>query len=82
MEEGLSYKKIENPKIGYICFFVSPYFEPFGSHATSNFSIYRYVVTFAYKLSSHTKIVFHPETTPSIEYPTDATPSFERAISN
>ena len=33
-------KKIENPKIASTCFFVLPYFEPIGSHATSNFYIY------------------------------------------
>ena len=40
---SLSHKKIESPKIGYTCFFVLPYFEPFDFHATSNFSIYRYM---------------------------------------
>ena len=32
---------MENPKIGYTCFFVLRYIEPFSNHATSNFSIYR-----------------------------------------
>ena len=36
-------KKIENPKIGYMCFFVLQYFELFDSLATSNFSKYRYI---------------------------------------
>ena len=52
-EVGFSCKKIENPKIGYICFFVLPYFEPFGSHTISNFSIYRYIyiITVVLRLS-------------------------------
>ena len=40
---GLSRKKVENPKIEYTCFFVLQYFEPFGSLATSNFSMYSYM---------------------------------------
>ena len=40
---GSSTKKIDNPKIGYTCFFVLPYFQQFGSVATSNFTIYWYI---------------------------------------
>ena len=40
---GLSRKKIENPKIGCVCFFVLQYIELFSTHASSNFSIYMYI---------------------------------------
>ena len=38
---GFSTKKIDNQKIGDT--FVFLYLKPFGTHATSNFSIYRYI---------------------------------------
>ena len=40
---GSSTKKIDNPKILDTWFFVFQYLQPFGSHATSNFSKYRYI---------------------------------------
>ena len=40
---GSSTKKIDNPKILDMWFFVFRYFQPFRSHATSNFSIQRYI---------------------------------------
>ena len=41
--DGSSTKKIDIPKILDTWFFVFRYFQPFGYHATSNFSIYRYI---------------------------------------
>ena len=40
---GSSTKKIDNPKILDTWFFVFQYLQPFGSHATSNFSKYSYI---------------------------------------
>ena len=40
---GSSTKKIDNPKTLDTWFFVFRYFQPFSSHATSNFSKYRYI---------------------------------------
>ena len=40
---GPSRKKIENPKIGCMFFFVLLYLEPISTHTTSNFFIYRYI---------------------------------------
>ena len=40
---GSSTKKIDNAKIFDSWFFVFRYFQPFDSHATSNFSKYRYI---------------------------------------
>ena len=37
------YRDIENTKKGNTCFLALQYFQPFGSHATSNFSICRYI---------------------------------------
>ena len=64
-------KKIENPKIANTWFFVLPYFELFGSHATSNFSLYRYIYIYIranlrppcrrYKGSSSTKKIDNPK---------------------
>ena len=50
IQRWVFFKKDENPKLGYTCFFVLPYFEPFSTHATLNFSIYRYIYIITVKL--------------------------------